>query len=288
MTDPEEDYNYEPFAKTPEYKRINRIMVKEGINTMVANGVERVQGLLDIATGVGTMVRLFLDEIPDRWDMPEIVCLDQSHRALEQTKRKLKDRVTSIQLVHCAIEDLPDQSYDVDVTLWGNGIHYLNPENQKDALLKINRIFDPEWLFFNTSFYSEARPEQTLSFYRTQVRKAVRLLRSKDITREKNADSPEAANFHSKEHYLELVEQAGFVLEDVSEFSAPLYQEAWEQISSFTQYAKGALHGYPEEDAKESMKKAVNPAIEKHGQRDKEGKLYVPRRWLSVAARQGK
>ena len=67
-------------------------------------------------------------------------------------------------------------------------------------------------------------------------------------------------------------------------FAAHLTQEAWEHISAFQQYAAGALHGYPIESASDAMKYAVGPSILLHGDKDKDGNLFVIRNWLAISA----
>jgi hypothetical protein len=80
-----------------------------------------------------------------------------------------------------------------------------------------------------------------------------------------------------------MVEEAGFKLVEVKEYAVDMKREAWEYISSFQQYAAGALRGYPVEAAVEAMKEAVQPALEQHGYRDSEGNLYITRKWLAIS-----
>ena len=77
----------------------------------------------------------------------------------------------------------------------------------------------------------------------------------------------------------------GFDLVDAREFAADLTKEAWEYISSFQQYASGALHGYPDEAVSDAMKNAVEPAILLHGEVNEAGDYFVTRKWLSISAR---
>jgi len=81
------------------------------------------------------------------------------------------------------------------------------------------------------------------------------------------------------------VKRAGLDLYEAEELTAPLYQEAWEFISGFRNYAVGALHGYPVEEAQEALQQAVAPALEKYGVEDESGELYIPRKWLRVSSR---
>ena len=280
------DYNFEPFAKTPEYREVNRKIIVRWVAAMVDSGVSRVNRLLDIATGIGTMVRLFLDELPEEWGQPEVTCLDKSEGALEVARSKLGSIVGSLRSIHSPIQELQPGEEKMDVVLWGNGIHNLSEESQIEAVKRIRGNLEEDgWFFFNTAFYEGARPEGTKSFYRYQVRKAVEFLREKGVERQKDKGKAEASKFHSQKHYRELVKRAGLELHETEELTAPLHQEAWEYISGFKNYATGALHGYPVEEAQEALRRAVAPALEKYGVEDESGELYIPRKWLRVSSR---
>ena len=282
----DQDYNYEPFANTAEYRDINRKIIVCWIGAMVDAGVEKVERLLDIATGIGTMVQLFLEELPSDWEQPRVTCLDKSEGALRQARGKLEPLVKSLSSIHSPIEKMELLEEKVNVVLWGNGIHNLSVEDQREAVKRItSNMKDDGWFFFNTAFYEGARPEGTKSFYRYQVKQAVKYLRDKGVERDRDRKKAEASKFHPRSHYHDLVERAGLSLQEMEELTAPLYQEAWEYISGFKNYASGALHGYPVEEAQVALQDAVAPALEKYGVEDEDGRLYVPRKWLRVSAR---
>ncbi len=281
-----ETYVYEPFAETDEYKQVNDEIIGEWVSTMIERGTERVDRVMDIATGVGTMVQLFVSKLPKQFNYSEIVCLDQSAEALKRAAEKLENTVSKISLVEAKVQDAKIKKGSVDIVIWGNGIHYLSPEEQNESLVNIRRgMKDGGWLFFNTAFYEESRPQDTLSFYRTQVKNAVKSLRARGIRREKEHSRAEAANFHPRDHYENLVLSAGFKLVEAKEYGANLSKEAWEYISAFQQYASGALGGYPIEEASIAMRDAVTPAILEHGNDNGDGKFFVTRNWLSICAR---
>ena len=137
--------------------------------------------------------------------------------------------------------------------------------------------------FFNTAFYEEARPSDTLPFYRTQVKNAVQYLRDRGISRQKDDSRTQASKFLPRSYYEDMVKEAGFKLIEAKEFAVDMKREAWEYISSFQQYAAGALRGYPVDEAVKAMKEAVQPALEQHGERDKDGNLYITRKWLAIS-----
>ena len=252
---------------------------------MVDRGSEKIDQLLDIATGAGTMVQLFVCSIPNNWKKSAVMCLDQSSEAIKLAQKKLEDQIEKLKFINSRIEDLDLPENCIDVAVWGNGIHYLSENSQIDSLKRIKKALKPGgWLFFNTAFYEESRPADTIPFYRTQIKNAVQFLKQNGIQREKNVERAEAAKFHPKAYYEELVKNADFKLVEVQEFAAELTKDAWEHISAFQQYAAGALHGYPVDDASNAMKNAVEPAILIHGKLDNQGNLCVVRNWLAISA----
>lgn len=285
MSNEVEKYDYEPFADTEEYKKVNSDIIRTWIQIMINKGTKSVDRLLDIATGAGTMVQLFFNLLPSNLKESAVLCLDQSGEALKLAQQRLGKEIKKLNLINSQIQDmdLPDKS--VDVALWGNGIHYLCEDEQIECLKRIRRVLKPGGLFFfNTAFYEEARPTNTLPFYRAQVKNAVQYLREKGIKREKTEKKAEAGKFLPRSHYEALVSKAGFSLVEAQEFAADLTKDAWEHISAFQQYAAGALGGYPLDDASTAMKNAVEPAILQHGEVNNNGNFFVTRNWLAISA----
>lgn len=281
-----ETYVYEPFAETEEYRKVNGEIIGGWVNIMIDRGIERVDRIMDIATGVGTMVQIFIAKLPEHFGCSEVVCLDQSSEALRRASEKLESVVSKMSFVKAKVQDAEIEKNSVDVAIWGNGIHYLTEKEQIESLSNIRRgMREGGWLFFNTAFYEGSRPPDTLPFYRAQVKNAVQDLRKRGVGREKSRSRAEAARFHPRDYYEELVQSAGFKLVEAGEYAAHLSKEAWEYISSFQQYASGALGGYPVEEASAAMKNAVAPAIMEHGSRGEDGGFFVTRNWLSVCAR---
>ena len=281
-----ENYNYEPFADTEEYRKVNGDITRDWIQIMVDRGMGSLDRFLDIATGAGTMAQLFFDMLPSNLKESAVFCLDQSADALRLAKSRLEKEIGSLTLINSSIQDIDLPAKSFDVAIWGNGIHYLDEQEHISSLESIRKVLKPGgWFFFNTSFYEEARPAETIPFYRAQVKSAVQFLKKQGIKRVKAGQKPESAKFHPRSYYEDLVRDAGFDLVGAQEFAADLTKEAWEYISSFQQYASGALHGYPEDVASDAMKNAVEPAILLHGEVNEDGNHFVTRKWLSVCAR---
>ncbi|MFW5685701.1 MAG: class I SAM-dependent methyltransferase [Spirochaetota bacterium] len=285
MNDHEPDYVYEPFADTPEYLDVNRSIIREWIDALVAAGSKGVSSLLDLGSGVGTMVQLFVQNLPREWPQPSVTCVDLCGEALEHAKRRLAPLVRSLRVMKSPVEKL-ETARTYDVAMWGNGIHYLEESQLRIAMTKVrDALKDGGWFFFNSAFTEESRPAETMPFYRAQIHRAMRHLRSLGVEREKRRAAPESSRFLPAQHYEAVLKDVGFAVEAMQTTAVRLYQTAWEHISGFAQYASGALHGYPADLAGAAMRESVGPAIEEYGQRDEENRPFISRRWLSGIAR---
>lgn len=279
-------YVYEPFAETQEYQDVNRAIVRGWVDTMIAAGTRQVRSLIDVACGVGTMACLFLENAPAAWGRPQVTLVDMSGEAIEQATPRVQPLASGLHSICGRIQDVELPGAQFDVALWGNGIHYLDEDEQERALAALRHAMRPGgWLLFNSAFTAESRPADTIPFYRAQIARAARYLQSMGIRRRRTETRPNSSRFLPQAHYADLLTRVGFSVHEISSVAARLYQTAWEHISGFAQYAAGALHGYAEEAASSAMRLAVAPAIEQYGERDKENRPYVTRNWLSAIAR---
>ncbi|WP_455382716.1 class I SAM-dependent methyltransferase [Salinispira pacifica] len=286
MSDDSERYGYEAFAETEEYLTVNNAIIAKWVDRMRARKSGNLERVLDLATGVGTMIAILLNTLPRRKRPREVVCVDMSEQALQLAERNLKGLVRNLKLVHEPLQNLSVAPESIDAAIWGNGVHYLSAEEQAIACTKVRRTMRKNgWFFLNSAFFEEARPANTLAFYRSQIAGAVRHLRSRGIVRDRNQPHPDSANFLPLSHYRDLLEQAGFKVEELEQVEARLYRSTVEKISAFSQYAAGALHGYPADAATEAMRDAVAPSLEAYGVCDERNERYIPRYWLSAVAR---
>lgn len=278
---------FETFAGVPEYQMVNQFIADSWFSSM---GV-RINRFLDVASGVGTTAMAVLNALPRSAPRPEVVCLDESDRALHSTRVNLLKILPEdlLSLIHGKIQDGKGLSLlfgkPFDLATWGNGIHYLSPDDQHSALQRIHKGLRPGgFLGISTTFHKEAVLEETRSFYRDHILGAVRILRSSGIKRDKDVHPPEAASYRSASYYRELLVSAGFRVVEEESFSVLTTLDFWRAISDYDQYAVGALHGYPLEAAREALVQAVEPAFVKHAEVREDGQSGIPRVWFSVLA----
>ncbi len=278
---------FEPFADVVDYLNVNTNIMQRWFETMREKSTRRIEKLVDLATGVGTMVGLFFESLPAEWRKPIVTCVDRSVEALQLAQQRLAPLLShKLEYVCSAVEQFNMKPTYADVVTFGNGIHYLDPEKQQQVIERVRETLKPGgWFLFNTAFYKEARPEWTLAFYQKKVKLAVQTLMENGVARVKSERRPTSADFLPRQHYENLVTENGFELTDVAEFEGRLGQKAWEAISGYSEYASGALHGYPLEQAAAALQAAIRPAIAECGRTDENGKLYISRNWLALAAR---
>jgi ubiquinone/menaquinone biosynthesis C-methylase UbiE len=278
---------FEPFSDVMEYLNVNSRIIQRWYFTMREKGTHQIEKIVDLASGVGVMVQLFFENLPADWKKPIVTCVDRSVEALQLAQQRLSPLFSqNLEYICTAVENMTLCGQSTDVVTYGNGIHYLDTEKQQQVVERVHSSLKPGgWFFFNTAFYQESRPEWTLPFYQKKVKLAVKILRDRAVNREKQERRPTSADFLPRHYYEELVTANGFELEDVVEVEARLGQKAWEMISGYGEYAAGALHGFPLEQAAAALQEAIAPALAEHGRRDENGKLYITRNWLALAAR---
>lgn len=278
---------FETFAQIPEYLEVNRQILESWVSEVTS----KVTRVLDVACGVGTTGLLFLKAwrknlLPD----PTLYCLDSSTSALQLTREHLilvlpEERLGMIHADIRQFDHVKKIGKHIDFVTWGNGIHYLSRADQEEALGRIANALRPSGFFgFSTTFHKEARPEETLSFYKTHINLSARILKGRGVVRNTEEPAPEAASYLPKSDYLSLLERHGFKVVLVGDFPVRTTRAFWEAISQYGQYASGALHGYPTDEAARALVESVAPALEKCGEQDEHGNFFLRRDWFSVLA----
>lgn len=280
------DGTLDAFAQIPEFLKANRRIVDGWISQITS----RITRVLFVAHGDWTTIRLFLEARKEKFlPPPTLYCLDSSSLALQLAQKNLADVLPEekLKMVHADVRQLDRSQIGgcVDLVIWGNGIHCLSSKDQDEAFRRIAEALRQSGLFgFSTAFHEEARPENTLPFYRRHVALSMRTLKEKGITPDSRVGVTKTASFLPPSHYLALLESHRFrpVLTETLPVDTTL--GFWEAVSSYYQYVSSTLPGYPTDEAVRALVKNADPALEKCGKRYENKNPFIRLDWFSVLA----
>lgn len=267
-------HSFEPFARHPLYHRLNENLVRK----VVQQGQSR---FVDLACGSGLISRL-LDKVLQSQPQAAqggpvgqrlLLGLDLSRQALRGFLKEAES--LGVNLVQGAAEHIPVKSGSFDALVFGNAIHMIR--DKVGVVAEIARVLRKDGLFaFNTTFFEGAYPEETFSFYRAWIFKAMRVVKRYPDVQIKKSGKVEAMNWLTPEAYRELVEAHGFAVVDMTLEEAHLTLESLKDISDFSDFAEGALPGVPLEIAAEVLKVTAEETFRE------QNRSYLPRNWLQV------
>ncbi len=270
----EQDQTFEPFATEVAYIRVNEKLVGRVVRNL--RGHKNIN-LLDIAAGTGLMTSLTWDRLKEKDTNLHATLLDLDLPALKQARREV--RADEAAYIFASADYIPLQP-GFDAAIFANSLHLLDDSAKARALDEVGRVLKPGGLLaINTTFYEGAYPDDSKPFYSRWIRRAIAEL-SRRLPNRKKSEKVQAMEFLSKESYIDLVSSAGFVIREIRERRVLLSQAAVRAISSYSEFAKGALHA-TDEDAEEAalaLQVTVQQAF--HDLKMK----YLPRNWLEIIA----
>ena len=265
------DYSFATFSRNRFYDSLNaRLVDMADVGTDVR--------VVDLACGTGGVTRLILERI-NRTRDTVVIALDHSNAALKTAMEELRDvSNNAVRFVQLGVENVSDALKEtVDTVIYCNAIHYV-PD--KDAVIRdIAKSLRSGGKFaFNTSFYEGGQHEDSKSFYRKWMFKAIRILRrqyglspskSQKVASRKQLTSGDYANL-MKRNGLKIVKC------EVDTVQVPI--EGWLDICTFSDFIEGTMPGVPLSKASDALQQGVRQTY------DELGVSYVPRNWLDVVA----
>lgn len=270
----EQDQTFEPFATEVAYIRVNAKLVERLLYQL--KGVKNVR-LLDIAAGTGLMTSLAWDRAKAAGSEVHSLLLDIDLPALKQARQEV--RADSADYVYASAAALP-LTPGYNAAIFANSLHLLDHELKVEALTEVNRVLQPGGvLAVNSTFYDGAYPEESKPFYSRWIRRSIVEINRRLPNRDKS-EKVQAMDWLPASGYKELIECAGFKIVEMRERRVLLSQASVRAISSYKEFAKGALHA-TDEDADEaamSLQVTVQQTF-----RDLKMK-YLPRNWLEIIA----
>ncbi|HWC30839.1 MAG TPA: methyltransferase domain-containing protein, partial [Dehalococcoidia bacterium] len=262
-------------AKEPAYIHVNEKLIDRVMKNL--NGVKAIR-LLELAAGTGLPTYLMYDRAKKAGVKLVGTLLDLDLPALFQAKIEVAQ--DSASYIYASADTLPFDSAEYDAVFFANGLHLLDGEAKRKALDESYRVLKPGGLFaMNTTFYDGAYPEESKPFYGRWIRRSIVEINQRLPHRDKG-EKVQAMEFLTAENYRDLINGAGFKIVESRERRVLLSQAAVRAISSYKDFAMGALHA-TEEDAEEAAK-ALQATV-KQTFRDLKMK-YLPRTWLEIIA----
>jgi ubiquinone/menaquinone biosynthesis C-methylase UbiE len=266
---------WEPFAREPAYVRVNEKLVNRMLRLLGRRDRCR---LLDVAAGTGLMTTLAHSRAQALGIELDSVLLDVDPAALTDARRRMpSDAVRG--WVRASARQLPfGEAFDLVV--FANSLHLFDEQAKADSLEETLRVLHRGGvLAVNSAFYDGAAEEETAPFYGRWIRRAVVEMNRTRPGRQR-ADRAQAANPVSASRYGELIACAGFRLVEMRERRVLLTQSAVRAISSYLEFAKGALRA--SEDDAEAASRALQVTV--RATFNDLGMRFLPRRWLEIIA----
>jgi ubiquinone/menaquinone biosynthesis C-methylase UbiE len=233
--------------------------------------------LLDIAAGTGLLTSIAYDKAHEIGATLDSVLLDLDLPALQQAR--IDVHADRADFLYASADHLPLVP-GFDAVTFANSIHLLSNESKEMALREVHDVLNPGGLLaINSTFYDGAYPEESKSFYSRWIRRAIVEINQRLPQRNKSG-AAQAMEFLPAQRYFDLITDAGFRIVETRARRVLLSQAAVRAISSYKEFAKGALHA-ADEDADEASR-ALQATVQQtfHDLKMK----YLPRNWLEIIA----
>lgn len=268
-------HTFDPFAKEPAYIRVNEKLIARVVKHL--SGAKAVR-LLELAAGTGLPTAIAYRRAREAGIKLVATLLDLDLPALFQARLEVAQ--PSANYVYGTADALPFDDQEYDAVLFANGLHLLDNEGKQKALKESWRVLKPGGLLaMNTTFYDGAYPEESKPFYGRWIRRSIVEINQRLPKRDKG-EKVQAMEFLTADNYRDLINAAGFKTLEVRQRRVLLSQSAVRAISSYKDFAMGALHA-TEEDAEEAAR-ALQVTVKQtfHDLKMK----YLPRTWLEILA----
>lgn len=268
-------HTFDPFAKEPAYIHVNEKLIDRVMKNL--SGAKAIR-LLELAAGTGLPTFLMYQRAREAGSKLVGTLLDLDLPALYQARIEVNE--DSATYIYGTADNLPFQANAYDAVFFANGLHLLDGDAKRKALRESSRVLKPGGLFaMNTTFYDGAYPEESKPFYGRWIRRSIVEINQRLPGRDKS-EKVQAMEFLNADDYRNLLNDAGFEILESRERRVMLSQAAVRAISSYKDFAMGALHA-TEEDAEQAAK-ALQATVRQtfHDLQMK----YLPRTWLEIIA----
>lgn len=265
--DDDERFSFARFAAHPFFREVNEWLVARA-------GITPGSDVVDLGCGPGAVTELILKwmGVPPRG---RVFAIDPSPSALVQAAQRVQSAI--VRFMQGTAERVGHLVPPVDTVVFCNAIHLVPDKAQ--VLAGIGKVLrSGGMLALNTTFFDGAYAAGTPRFYTLWVLRAMRWLREQGCSVARGVKAT-AREWLSAEEYRRLLRTAGFGETHIELQEKHLSCQAWEDISDFSLFIRGALPGVPLALGAQALKIGVRQAME-------ELRLQaVPRIWLQAVAR---
>ena len=273
VTQDARDYTFEAFAQHDFYRAVNEHLVETTLATR-ASEPSPIRRALDLACGTGAVTQVLVDRVRRFREPVEVIAVDPSESALEKARRLVGN---AAEFVRGTAQAFSSVASGVDVILFCNAIHLL-PDKER-VVTEVRSALNPGGVLgFNTSFYEGCYADGTEKFYKLWMLRSLQLLK-REANIKPDRSKVQAMRWLTADEYRDLVEQRGFVVEEMRTEEAMMTCKSWQDISQYSEFAQGALPGVPLEVAVPVLQESVAQAYAELGIDE------LPRNWLQVVAR---
>lgn len=263
----DERFSFARFAAHPFFKEVNEWLVAHA-------GITPGSDVVDLGCGPGGITELILQWMGNP-PQGRVFAIDPSPSALVLAAQRVQSAI--VRFIQGTAERFSQLVPPVDTVIFGNAIHLVQDKAQ--VLAGINKVLRHGGvLAFNTTFFNGAYSPGTQGFYKLWVLRAMRWLRQQGYSVARGVKAT-AMEWLTPEEYRHLLQATGFGDTHMELHEKRLSCQAWEDISEFSLFIRGALPGIPLVQGAEALKIGVRQAME-------ELRLQtVPRIWLQAIAR---
>jgi ubiquinone/menaquinone biosynthesis C-methylase UbiE len=268
-------HDFDPFAKEVSYIRVNEKLIARLLKRLKAGQDVR---LLDVAAGTGLMTNIAFEQAEATGVKLLPTLLDLDRPALQQAEIELNPH--QAEYVYATGDILPIASNSYDALVFANGLHMLDDDAKDRAMKEGFRVLKPGGILaVNSTFYDGAYPESSKAFYSRWIRRAIMEINQR-LPRRDKAEKVEAIKWLNPTEYRDMITGAGFKILETRERRVNLSQSSVKAISSYKEFAKGALHATDDDALQASL--ALQASV-KLAFKDLKMK-FLPRNWLEVIA----
>jgi ubiquinone/menaquinone biosynthesis C-methylase UbiE len=274
-TETQHVHDFDPFAKELAYIRVNEKLIERVVARL--KGMQNVN-LLDLGAATGLMTMLAFERAKAAGLTLVPTLLDIDAAALQQAKFEITPNFAHY--VHATADVIPLAEQKFDAVIFANSVHMLDEGAKEKAIAESYRVLKPGGLLaINSTFYDGAYPEESKPFYSRWIRRSIAEI-NRRLPQRNKGEKVAAMEWLLADGYVNLLTGAGFKVVERRERRVKLSQASVRAISTYKEFAKGALHATDEDAAEASM--ALQESV-KQAFNDLNMK-FLPRNWLELIA----